>query len=125
MVAAWVFSVALTVAIVLITGNDGSSGGTTEAKTTAMKTIEEEFFGNPAHGELLPYQRFLREAQRARAQGDFKAERRYYKQVLDLLHTETEGGSSTAAGDHLVKGITGSHDHDQKLEQLIITVLGD
>ena len=81
----------------VITNNDGSSSVTTQAKREALAEIEEQFFGNPARGELLPYQRLLREARQARARGDFKAERQYYKQVLDLLHTETWGSSSAVA----------------------------
>ena len=94
MIGAWVLSVVLTVAIVMITSDDeqferhhaGEGGGHGQDRRA--------FFGNPAQGELLPYQRLLREARQARARSDFKAERLYYKQVLDLLHTETWGGSS-------------------------------
>jgi hypothetical protein len=126
MIAAWGFSVALTVVMVMFLGDDGSSSVTTQAKTDAMAKIEEQFFGNPARAELLPYQRSLRAARQARARGDFKAERQCYKQVLDLLHTETWGGATSAAlRTRLEKGVTGSRDHDRELEQLILTVMGD
>ena len=126
MILAWILSVVLTVAIVMITSDDGSSSATTEEKKEAMAKIEEAVLRQSRAGELLPYQRLLREARQARARSDFKAERQYYKQVLDLLHTETWGASATQASrNRLEKGITGSRDHDRELEQLILTVLGD
>ena len=125
MIGAWILSVLFTVAIVVMTNSDSSSGVTAPDKEKALAKIEE-YFGNPGQGELRPYQRWLREARQARDRRDFKAERLYYKKVLDLLHTETWGGSATAASrDHLEKGITGSHKNDQDLEQAILTVLGD
>ena len=126
LILAWVFSVVLTVAIVMMTSDDGSAAATSQAKKDAMTKIEDQFFGNPARGELRPYQRMLRDARQARARGDFKAERQYYKQVLDLLHTETWGGAPTAVSrDRLEKGITGSRERDRELEQLILTIVGD
>ena len=127
MIGVWIVSVVLTAAIWMITQNNDSSGVTTPEKEKALAKIEDpQFFGDPARRELLPYQRLLREAVQARARGDFKAERLYYKQVLDLLHTETPEGSSTqAARDRLEKGITGSREHDRELEQNILTVLGE
>jgi len=127
MILAWIVSVLLTIAIVMVTGEDEASNVTTQAKKDAMARIEDpQFFGNPARGELLPYQRLLREARRAHARSDFRAERKYYQQVLHLLHTETWGGATSAGpGTHLEKGITGSREHDRELEQLILTVLGN
>jgi hypothetical protein len=124
-IGVWVLSVALTIAIVMSAGDDSGSNVTTDAKKAALAKIEEQFFGNPVRAELLPYQRLLREARQARARSDLKAERQYYKQVLDLLHTETWGGSSPASRSRLEKGITGSRDHDRELEQMILIVLGD
>jgi len=127
MIGAWVFSVVLTVVIVMITSDDGSSNATSKAKMEAIAKIEDpQFFGNPARGELLPYQRLLREACQARARRDFKAERHYYKQVLDLLHTETWDASlARPTQKSLETGITGSRDHDRELEQAILTILGE
>jgi hypothetical protein len=127
MIPAWIVSVVLTVGIVMLNGDNGGSNVSTQVKKDALAKIEDpQFFGDPARAELLPYQRLLREARQAHARGDFKAERKYYKQVLDLLHAETWGGA-TAAGSstRLEKGITGSREHDRELEQLILTVLGD
>ncbi len=127
MILAWIVSVVLTVGIVMLNGQNGSSTDATQAKKDALAKIEvPQFFGDPARGELLPHQRLLREARQAHARGDFKAERKYYKKVLDLLHTETWGGAPAAgSGTHLQKGVTGSHEHDRELERLILTVLGD
>ena len=123
MILAWIVSVAVTIAIVMVKSND-SSGIATEAKRNAMTKIEEQFFGNPAQGELLPYQRLLREARQAWSRGDLKAERELYKRVLDLLHTETRDESSPEkVRSGLEKGITGSRKNDQDLERYILTIL--
>ena len=123
MIGAWIFSVVLTIAIVMITSNSEFGchhGGEGEGHGGHRR---RDFFGNPARGELRPYERLLREARQARARNDFKAERQYYKQVLDLLHTEAPGSSGTqAVRNRLAKGITGSRDHDRELEKLILTV---
>jgi hypothetical protein len=124
LIAAWAFSVVMTIAIVMFSGAGSESDATTPEKARAMKEIEDQYFGDSSRGGLLPYQRLLRAAQQARARDDFKAERQYYKQVLDLLRTESrDGGASSHA--RLEKGITGSRNHDRDLEKLIITVLGD
>ncbi len=127
MIGAWIFSVAVTVAIVLLTGNNDDSSVTTDAKREALAKIEDpRFFGDPARHELLPYQRLLRKAVQARARGDFKAERLYYKQVLDLLHTETwDSSPGHASRAHLEKGITGSRENDHDLEGSVLKMLGD
>ena len=97
-VAAWVFSVVMTLAIVMVSGGGGDSRATTPEKARAMKEIEE-YFGDAPHGPLPPYQQLLREARQARAREDYKAERLYYRQILVLLRTEPRGGTpSCAAG---------------------------
>ena len=123
LVAAWVFSVLMTIAIFVFSGNNSGSEAITQDKAKAMKEIEEQYFGDPSHVALVPYQLLLREARQARAREDFKAEKQYYRQVLDLLRTEAHAGQSSSK--HLEKGVTGSREHDRELEKKIITVLGD
>jgi hypothetical protein len=123
LIAAWVFSVVMTVAIVMFSGDNSNSESLTREKAQAMKEIEDQYFGDPSHAALLPYQHLLRNARQARAREDFKAEKQYYRQVLDLLRTEAHAGQSSTK--HLEKGVTGTRDDDRKLEKLIITVLGD
>jgi hypothetical protein len=123
LVAAWVFSVVMTVAIVMFSGNNSESEALSQEKARAMKEIEEQYFGDPSHVALLPYQQLLRDARQARAREDIKAEKLYYRQVLDLLRTEAHAGQSSPK--HLEKGVTGTREDDRKLEKLIITVLGD
>jgi hypothetical protein len=122
LIGAWAFSVVMTIAIVMFSGSSGDSQATTPEKAKAMQEIEGQYFGDPSRGVLLPYQHFLRAAQQARAREDYKAERQYYKQALDLLRTESRGGASH---NRLEKGVTGSRKHDRELEKLIITVLGE
>jgi hypothetical protein len=124
-VAVWVVSVGLTVAMVLH-ANSADDSDVAEKKKVAQAVIEKYVSGRNAGGELQPYQQLLRSARQARARGDFRAERQYYKQVLDLLHTETRDGSTgLATGGHLEKGVTGSRKNDHDLEESILTVLGE
>jgi hypothetical protein len=126
MIGAWILSVAVTAAIVLLTSSGDDATVTTDAKRDALAVIEKDFFGDPARGELLPHQRLLREAREARARGDLKAERQYYRKVLDLLHTESPSATAgKTSRNRLEKGITGSRENDRILEQKILTILGD
>ena len=68
MILAWLFSVAISVVIVILISDNGDSENTSQAKKEAMAKIEDpQFFGNPARGDVLPYQRLLREAHQAYA----------------------------------------------------------
>ena len=62
----------------------------TAEKSQARFAIENDFFGsgNIEDKSLEPYQKLLREAQRAHTRGDEKTERADYRQVLDLLRAE-------------------------------------
>ena len=127
LVAAWVFSVLMTIAIFMFSGNNSDSAALTREKAHAMQEIEDQYFGDPWHPGaqgLLPYQLLLREARQARARNDLKAEKQCYRQVLDLLRTEARGGGQSSS-KHLGKGVTGSRVDDRELEKKIITVLGD
>ncbi len=127
-VAAWIFSVVMTIAILMVSGAGRDANSASPEKARAMREIEEEYFGDAPHGPIRPYQRLLRDARQARAREDFKAERLYYRQVLDLLRTEPgypHSGLGAASSHGLEQGITGSREHDRDLEKLIITVLGD
>ena len=125
LVGVWVLSIVATVAIFVLPGANSGGSANTPEKADALRQIEDpQFFGDPSRGKLLPYQRLLREARQARAREDYKAERKYYQKVLDLLRTESPDGSQSS-DNRLGKGITGSRTNDRKLETLIITVLGD
>jgi hypothetical protein len=126
LVGAWFLSIALTVAVVVLSAGDGSGGADSPDKIRAMRDIEDKFIGDTSRGAQYAYQKALRSAQRAHARGDLKAERKHFKEVLDLLRTESRGGGGSASGrDRLEKGVTGSRDRDRELEKLIITVLGE
>ena len=105
----------------------GSSSSSAEKKAAALEIIEKQYFGNPEHGELARYQVYLREAKQARCRGDRKAERQYYRKVLDLLcaelHEGASSGSKQAAG--FEPGLTGSRGRDRELETQISILLSD
>jgi hypothetical protein len=118
-------SVALSLALVLI-DVDSPSSADSQRKAAARELIERQYFGDPEHGHLAPYQVYLREAKQAHYRGDEKAERQCYRKVLDLLRAEPRERSSLAPGvDGLAPGVTGSRDFDRTLEQQIAILLGD
>jgi hypothetical protein len=124
LIGVWVFSVVMSIAIFMFSGNNSDVDALTAERARAMKEIEQQYFGDPARGALLPHQRLLRAAQQARAREDYKAEKQCYKQVLDLLRTESRIGAQSSP-KRLETGITGSRAQDHDLEKLIIVILGD
>ncbi len=87
------FSVGMSVLMLLY---EGSSEATADqSKVQARRIISESYMnGNP----LEPYQILLREALQANAQGKYDLERRRYRNVLDMLHSE---------GRSKMEGLTG------------------
>jgi len=87
-------------------------------KDQARFQIETKFFGsgNIEDKSLQPYQKLLREAQRAHTSGDKKTEHSDYRQVLDMLRAER--------GTH-EKGLTGSPERDKELEDAISVLLSE
>ena len=104
-------------AVLVLTGMDSSGDSGLAQKTQMRQLIEEQYFGpGDADGRgLEPYQFLLREAQRAYARGDHKAEREQYRKVLDLLRAER---------DIQEKGLAGSRSRDKALEEAIAVLLG-
>ena len=86
-------------------------------KDDARKVIALDYFHNlDPEQPLERYQELLRDARRAYARGDFKTERRRYREVLDLLRVERKPGE---------KGVTGSHERDRELQDQITILLKD
>jgi hypothetical protein len=65
---------------------------------------------------LAPYQRHLRDAQRAYARGDTAAERQNYRRVLQLLRAE---------GRSRFSSLTTTPTQDRELEELLAILLTD
>ncbi|NQU21654.1 MAG: hypothetical protein HQ567_10250 [Candidatus Nealsonbacteria bacterium] len=73
---------------------------------------------------LKPYQRLLREAQRAYERKDYRTELRKYHEVLDLLRQEQgAGGDAASAAARRFEGLTGSAEDDKELELWIRILL--
>jgi len=88
---------------------DTDSGGSTAAERAEARKQIQKFYGK--EGDLKPYQRHLREAQRAHSVGDYAAERRAYRRVIEMLNSEDVANSYT--------GITGDAKGDKELRELI------
>ncbi|MBN1590339.1 MAG: hypothetical protein JW888_12560 [Pirellulales bacterium] len=104
-------SVALSIVLVFW---DPASTGPSDAKVKARQEIRDNFFMTTNDAPLAPYQRWLREAQRAASRGDRVTERKRYQDVLDQLRAER---------GPFDPGLTGSRTRDKELEKLIIVML--
>lgn len=107
-------AMSLIVSVVLVLVDSEGGGSSTSDKTRARAEIRE-FYGAD-EGNLLPWQRTLREARLAASRGDRGAERRAYRRVLDQLNSEDISRFT---------GLTGSPEQDDKLRRLIGTLLVD
>lgn len=92
----------------------GSVGTNTTSKAEARHEITEYFGGEK--DQPKQYQLLLRQAQQAYSRHDYDMERREYRKVLELLRAE---------GKNKFSGLTGSIDHDERLEELIAVLLSD
>lgn len=93
LLAALGISVGMSVLMLLYEGP--ASSGEHRSKRQAREIISERYLhGNP----LEPYQILLREAQQANAQGKYDLERRRYRRVLDMLHSEGKNKSEGLTG---------------------------
>jgi hypothetical protein len=108
--AAIAFSFCLSIAMLFMEA--GPSASLAERKAQARREIAE-YFGSGA-GEPEPYQRLLRDARLAYSRNDRTAERRAYRQVLDLLNSEDK---------NRLLGLTGSPEKDERLRELIAILL--
>lgn len=108
-------SVVISISLALYdTDPDQTSSARTKAH--ARRQIEEQYFGEIGSQQpLKPYQIYLREAQRAHTQRDFKRERELYRRVLELLRAERPREA---------RGLTGSRQRDKDLQQYISVLLG-
>ena len=91
-----------------------SASGPGDDKASARQTIRDNFFAVADDQPPLPYQQWLREAQRAASRGDVRTERMLYQRVLDQLRAER---------GPFDPGLTGSRANDKELEQQIIVIL--
>ena len=109
-------SVVLSISLVLV-GSNSSRSSNVRKQTRARQVIEEQFFGEIGSPEPLEeYQVLLREAQRGHSRKDYKAERRLYRKVLQMLRAER--------GEH-EGGVTGSAKRDEELKNQISILLSD
>jgi hypothetical protein len=114
------FSVGMSVLMLLYEGSSEVTAN--QSKVQAREIISERYMqGNP----LEPYQILLREALQANAQGKYDLERRRYREVLDMLHSE---------GRSKMEGLTGLAEpaanrpeakNDSELERQLSILIAD
>ena len=128
-VAAWIFSVVMTIAILMVSGAGRDANSASPEKARAMREIEEEYFGDAPHGPIAARTSVCcarpgRPAPVATSRPSGNTISRF--SICCGRNRGTRIRVSAHASSHgLEKGITGSRDHDRELEKLIITVLGD
>lgn len=97
-------------AALLLVDFDAPAGNRQQAQ--ARQRLPE--FYQESQGPLLPYQQYLRDAQRAHSRGDVQTERQMYRKVLQLLRAE---GRSRYAS------VTRTPSEDRELERLLAILM--
>ena len=92
----------------------GTPGGHSASELAKTRQEIREFYGS-GDSEPAPYQKLLREAQRAHSSGDRVGERQAYQSVLDLLNSEDN--------DNKIQGLTGDRQRDVKLRELVAVLI--
>jgi len=114
------FSVAMSMLMLFYEGTAETTAD--QAKIEARRIISEVYVnGNP----LEPHQVLLREALQANAQGKADLERRRYRNVLDMLHSE--GRSKTAGLTGLAEPAANKPGaaNDRELERLLSILIAN
>ena len=119
-----VFGVSITMSLALLfVDTAGTDVGERQSAAAARHQLQSNYAG--VVPPLAPYQQKIRLALQAHQKGDREEERRLYREVLDILHSESKNKST---------GITGMIDapdpplgnpSDRHLEGLISTLLGE
>jgi hypothetical protein len=99
--------------LLLVADFEGSSVDSTTVDEARQK-IEQYYVSQS--GELMPYQKLLRESKWAHSRGDRQAETEAYRQVRDLLRSESKGTYAT---------LTGTPSGDKELERLLAILLSE
>jgi len=114
-----VFSVGLSIAMVLM-DSGGPAPKRVEERARARQFLETEGYlgtGTLDRGKALePYQNELREARSEYVRGNYRAERKRYQKVLDMLRANRSGAE---------RGLTGSRKRDKDLEEQLLILLSE
>jgi hypothetical protein len=117
-------AVSTSMSVGLLFWDNSAEKSETALKAEARQTLREHYIHTPP--EMEPYKMLLRRALQAHYRGEFAAERRLYRQVLDMLHAEDKNRGSNR------KGLTGLREeqnnrppNDQHLKQQLTILLKD
>ena len=110
--------VSIVFSVILLLADLSGSRGENVTKQDARETLKKYHIGGESDAsELEPYQLLIREALKEHSSDHEKAERRLYKQVLDMLHAEGKNRFGVTGR------VPGSSHSDKHLEKLINTLL--
>lgn len=112
MIGVLCLSFVMSTALLLV---DFESPGSGSARRTQARKQLAHFY-ETSQGTLAPYQRHLRDAQRAHARGDTATERQLYRRVLQLLRTE---------GRSRFSSLTSTPSQDRELEELLAILMSE
>lgn len=117
LVGVLLFSVVVSIVMLFVESSDTKSES--RAKSEARESIALWYTGQGQEPPLDRYQRLLRESLQAHSRGDFAKERRNYRRVLDMLHSEDKND---------VTGLTGAlggteAPNDKDLQRRLATLL--
>ncbi len=108
------FSVVSSVVMLLVDTTVGRGEAT--SKTDARQEIQRAYLDTNDPHTSRPYQQHLRQALQAYARGDSELERRHYRDVSEMLRADNL---------HPLRGLTGDVSSDDRLNELLATLLRD
>jgi hypothetical protein len=95
-----------------------------ESKADARQSLIDDYINSPP--KLEPYKMLLRRALQAHSRGEYRTERRLYRQVLDMLHAEDKNRAGNRRG---LTGLREERDNrppnDQHLKEQLTILLRD
>jgi hypothetical protein len=101
----------ITMSLIMLVVEPGGAASDPGSKDEARLQIKGHYMGESA--SLKPYERKLREAIQAHHRGDNKTERARYREVLNMLHDESNP----------IEGLTGDPERDRHLKDQLGTLL--
>jgi len=119
-----VFGFSITASLALLFIDSGDAPHVERgSKTTARTALQHHYTGT--YPPLAPYQQRIRRALQAYQKGDRAEEKRLYREVLDILHTEGKNKSTGVTGMIDAPDPPLGNPSDRHLEALISILLSD
>ncbi|MFO0901741.1 MAG: hypothetical protein U0939_02005 [Pirellulales bacterium] len=115
-------SIAMSLALLFV-DSEGGGGGERRSAVATRSQLQQHYAG--VVPPLAPYQQKVRLALQAHEKGDREEEKRLYREVLDILHSESKNKSTGVTGMIDAPDPPIGNPSDRHLEGLISTLLSE